>query len=102
MFQLKEEAKGRPVRRKTAARSSSSKSVKPAVKSSVRTAVKSSAKTAVKKTDRPYKELKMGVRSSGYKVFKPKETMAGLEKKKEKAAKPAFKAKTFKPRFKKK
>jgi ATP-dependent RNA helicase RhlE len=90
MFQLKEEAKGRPVRRKTSARPSSSKLVKPV------------AKTATKKTDRPYKKLKMGVRSSGFKVFKSKETMAGLEKKQKKAVKPAFKAKTFKPRFKKK
>ncbi|MDD2680965.1 MAG: DEAD/DEAH box helicase [Patescibacteria group bacterium] len=98
MFQLKEEAKGRPARRNTTARSSSSKLVKSVARPAAKPVVKSSAKTP----SRPYKELKMGVRSSGFKVFKSKETMSGLEKKQEKAAKPAFKAKTFKPRFKKK
>jgi hypothetical protein len=53
-------------------------------------------------TTKSYRELKVGVRASGFKVFKTKETMSGLEKNQEKVARPAFKARAFKSRFKKK
>ncbi|MCF7860575.1 DEAD/DEAH box helicase [Patescibacteria group bacterium] len=98
MYQLKEEVKGRSSKRSyaksTGSKSSSSKRSELA---------KSQRETATTKTiAKPYRELKMGVRASGFKVFKAKETFASLEKQQGKSARPTFKAKAFKPRFKKK
>ncbi|MBN2884858.1 DEAD/DEAH box helicase [Patescibacteria group bacterium] len=98
MFQLKEEAKGRSPKR-SYTKAVGAKSV-PGKKSEIAKPYRETKnKTAETK---PYRELKMGVRSSGYKVFKGKETFAAKDKEQEKAARPTFKAKAFKPRFKKK
>lgn len=98
MFQLKEEAKGRSPKR-SYTKSTGSKSAPSKKNETAKPYRETASKTAAAK---PYRELKMGVRASGYKVFKGKETFASLEKQQEKAARPTFKAKAFKPRFKKK
>jgi len=76
MYLLKEEAKGRPVKRKT----SSSKPERESLNTVGR---------------RP---LQVGVRASGFKIFKGASDSAPRAE----SGRPAFKAKTFKPRFKRK